>query len=122
MKLTGVCLVTNDVTALSEFYSRVLCVPVEGDHIHAELKTEGAGMAIFSAVEMENMAPGSMHGAGGGNFTITFAVEDVDAEYARLKAMDIEFVKLPTTHPWGWRSFWFRDPEGNIVNFAAKVC
>jgi catechol 2,3-dioxygenase-like lactoylglutathione lyase family enzyme len=50
-----------------------------------------------------------------------FEVEDVDAEYERLKALDVEFVMLPTTHPWGARSFWFRDPDGNIVDFFANL-
>ena len=30
-------------------------------------------------------------------------------------------VKPPTTQPWGRRSVWFRDPDGNIVNFYADV-
>ena len=42
----------------------------------------------------------------------------VDAEYERLKALGVEFVKLPKTHPWGSRSFWFRDLDGNIVDFV----
>jgi catechol 2,3-dioxygenase-like lactoylglutathione lyase family enzyme len=62
-----------------------------------------------------------MQGAGTGNFTIGFEVEDVDAAYERVKALKAEFVKLPVTHPWGTRSFWFRDPEGNIVNFFAEI-
>jgi uncharacterized glyoxalase superfamily protein PhnB len=58
-----------------------------------------------------------MQGAGNGSFTIGFEVKDVDIEYDRLNAFGVEFVKLLTTHPWGTRSFWFRDPDGNIVNF-----
>ena len=50
-----------------------------------------------------------------------FEMEDVDAEYERLKALDVEFVMLPTTHPWGARSFWFRDPDGNVVDFFANL-
>ena len=36
-------------------------------------------------------------------------------------AENVEFVMLPTTHPWGARSFWFRDPDGNIVDFFANL-
>ena len=74
-------------------------------------------MAIFSVEGMENLAPSSMKDAGCGGFTMGFEVQDVDAEYDRLKTMGIEFVIRPTTHPWGARSFWFRDPDGNIVDF-----
>ena len=121
MKLVGICLITNDVPALADFYAKVLGVKAEGDDVHAVLGTEGAGIAIFSTEGMEGMAPGSMQGAGRGSFTTMFEVEDVDAEYRRLKALNVEFVMLPTTHPWGARSFWFKDPDGNIVDFFAAV-
>lgn len=121
MEFTGICLVTNNVPAMVEFYTKVLGVEAEGDDIHVELKTEGAAIAIFSAEGMENMAPLSMQGAGYGSFTSGFNVKDVDAEYERLKTLDVEFVMLPTTHPWGWRSLFFRDPDGNIISFACVV-
>ena len=49
----------------------------------------------------------------------SFIVEDIDAEYERLMAlnMDIEFVAVPTTYPWGARSMHFRDLDGNLVCF-----
>jgi catechol 2,3-dioxygenase-like lactoylglutathione lyase family enzyme len=121
MKFTGICLITNDVPALASFYAKVLGVEVEGDAVHAELKNEGAAIAIFSTEGMERMAPLSMRGSGNGRLTIAFEVKDVDAEYERLKAFDVEFVLLPTTHPWGARSLWFRDPDGNIIDFFAVL-
>jgi catechol 2,3-dioxygenase-like lactoylglutathione lyase family enzyme len=121
MKFVGICLVTNNVPEMVDFYTKVLGVKAEGDDVHAVLDTDGAGIAIFSTEGMESMAPRSVQGAGCGNFTTMFEVEDVDAEYERLKALDVEFVMLPTTHPWGARSFWFRDPDGNIVDFFANL-
>jgi lactoylglutathione lyase len=41
-------------------------------------------------------------------------VENVDAEYERLKAKGVEFTKAPVDQPWGIRAAYFRDPEGNI--------
>ena len=119
MVFEGICLVTDDVPALAAFYTRVLGVEAEGDDVHVELHTEGAGITIFSTEGMESMAPQSMRGAGSGSVIAAFRVEDVDTEYERLKILDVEFVKLPATHPWGARSVWFRDPDGNIVNFFA---
>ncbi|MBN1991959.1 MAG: VOC family protein [Anaerolineae bacterium] len=121
MKFVGICLITNNVPVLVDFYTKVLGVKVEGDNVHAELHTEGAGIAIFSVEGMESMAPLSMQGAGYGSVTIAFEVKDVDAEYERLKALDVEFVKLPATHPWGSRSVWFRDPDGNIIDLFAVL-
>ena len=121
MRFAGICLITNNVPNLAAFYTKVLGVKADGDDIHVELHTEGAGMTIYSVEGMESLAPKSMQGAGNGSFTIGFEVEDVDIEYDRLNAFGIDFVKLPTTHPWGTRSFWFRDPDGNIVNFFANL-
>ena len=119
MRFTGICLITKNVPALAGFYSRVLKVDSEGDDAHAELNPAGAQIAIFSAAGMEGLAPRSMQGTGHGSFTIGIEVEDVDVEYERIKSMGVEFVKLPATHPWGARSFWFRDPDGNIIDFFA---
>lgn len=121
MKFTGICLITKDVPSLADFYTRVLGVTAEGDAAHMELHTEGAGIAIFSIEGMEGMAPDSMQGAGCGSITLAFEVQDVDAEYERLKTLGVAFVMLPRTHPWGARSFWFRDPDGNIVDFYAQI-
>lgn len=121
MEFIGICLVTSNVSALTEFYTKILCVEAEGNDVHAELKTDGGNIAIFSVEGMESMAPNSMCGAGYGGYTISFKVKDVDLEYERLKVLGVEFVMLPTTHPWGVRSFWFRDLDGNIVNFVSMV-
>ena len=121
MKLALICLNTNDVERLVAFYTQVLGVKAEGDSTHAELNTEGAHLVIFPVEGMEDMAPGSMHGAGSGSVTIGFEVEDIVAEYAKFQKLGIPIVKPLQTHPWGSRSFWFRDPDGNIVDFFATV-
>jgi catechol 2,3-dioxygenase-like lactoylglutathione lyase family enzyme len=121
MKFAGICLITRNVRVLADFYTKVLGVKAEGDDVHVELNTEGAGISILSVKGMENLAPHSMQGAGYGSFTVAFEVKDVDAEYERLKALKVEFIKPPTTYPWGNRALWFRDPDGNIVDFFAVL-
>lgn len=121
MRFAGICLITNDVPRLSRFYMDILGVEGEHNHIHMELKAHGTSLAIYSTEGMEEMAPGSMKGAGYGSFTINFEVEDVDFEYEKISKMGMRIVKQPQTHPWGSRSFWFRDPDGNIVNFFGRV-
>jgi catechol 2,3-dioxygenase-like lactoylglutathione lyase family enzyme len=36
---------------------------------------------------------------------------------AALQPLVKTWVKPPTTQPWGTRSFYFRDPDGNLVDF-----
>ena len=121
MKFTGVCLVTDSVPVLVQFYTKVLGCQADGDDHHAEFAMGGVSLSIFTRQGMEDMAPGSMQGAGQGGFTLGFEVEDVDQEYERLKGLGVTFVKLPATYPWGARSVWFRDPDGNIVDFYSLV-
>jgi uncharacterized glyoxalase superfamily protein PhnB len=118
LEFIGICLITKDVTALASFYSKILGVEAEGSDVHMELKTEGVGIAIFSAECMKSMAQGSIRNVGHGSIVIMIKVKDADFEYERLKKLNVDFVKLPETHPWGSRSFWFRDSDGNIVDFV----
>jgi len=121
MKFSGICLITRNVPRLSGFYMKILDTKGEGDDTHMELSAHGTSIAIFSESGMEEMAPGSMEKYGHGCLTINFEVEDADAEYEKIKAMGSSIVKPPQTHPWGSRSFWFRDPDGNIVNFFCRI-
>ena len=121
MKFTGVCLVTKNVVGLTEFYKMLLDTEGEGDAEHAVVHIDGANIAIFSVNGMENMAPQSMSDAGRGSVILGFEVENVDGEYDRIKKLGVEFIMLTTTHPWGLRSFWFRDPDGNIVDFFSAA-
>jgi lactoylglutathione lyase len=41
-------------------------------------------------------------------------IDDCDAEYERLKAKGVHFIKPPVTQPWGQRTAYFTDPDGNI--------
>ncbi|WP_369264125.1 VOC family protein [Streptomyces sp. R35] len=118
---TGTCLISGDVPALAAFYATLLSAQVEGDDSFAIISGPGAVLSVFSTAGMEAMAPGSMAHAGSGNFTIEFEVDDVDARYDRLRVGGVRILKPPTTQPWGRRSMWLRDPDGNIVNFYQRT-
>ncbi len=121
MRFNGICIVTDNVPRLCAFYRRILQLPPEDANIFEIIPTEGAVLSIYSSKRTENAAPGCLEGSGNGRYTIEFEVEDVDREFERLTAMDVEVVKPPTTQPWGRRSVWFRDPDRNIVNFYANT-
>ena len=53
--------------------------------------------------------------------TVEFIVDDVDAEYERLREQISDVVTEPTTMPWGNRALLFRDPDGNLVNLFTPV-
>ena len=123
MRFNGICLVSRNVRRLRDFYVKVLQTEPsgDGDWWVDFVDVAGASFTMFNEEGMEEMAPGCMKGSGNGRYTIEFEVEDVDVEYERLKKLNVEFVKPPTTQTWGRQSVWFRDPDGNIVNFYTDV-
>jgi catechol 2,3-dioxygenase-like lactoylglutathione lyase family enzyme len=121
MRVNGICIVTDDVARLRSFYTEALRAEAEGDDTFTAFHTDGAALSLFSTAGMEQMAPGSMAQAGVGRYTLEIEVDDLDAEFDRLNKLGCVVVKPPTTQPWGRRSVWVRDPDGNIVNFYANV-
>jgi predicted enzyme related to lactoylglutathione lyase len=120
-RFNGICIISKDVDRLGAFYRQLLQVDCQRDGDNMAFRTEGAELSIFSSRGMEDMVPGSMDGAGCGSFTIDFEVEDVDQEYMHLMNMGVPSVKPPISYPWGRRSAWLRDPDGNIVNLYSPI-
>jgi uncharacterized glyoxalase superfamily protein PhnB len=116
------CLITNDVKQLTEFYDRVLQVtPHPSGDRYVEFPTSTGTLAIFDAKAQEKYIPGSAQARQNRSAILEFNVADVDQEYLRLQAIVKTWVKPPTTQPWGSRSIYFRDPDGNLVDFFSRV-
>ena len=116
--LLNTCLVTNDVARLTEFYERVLQIPpkkIASEYV--EFPTGVGELAIFSANAQEKYIPHSAEPGNNRSAILEFRVPDADKEYKRLQVIVTTWVKRPTTQPWGTRSIYFRDPDGNLVDF-----
>ena len=120
-RFNGIAFISDDVLGLSSFYAGLLQATVEGDGTFAFIRGPGTVLSVFSRAGMEAMVPGSMDGAGSGGFTIEFEVDDVDARHQQLLGSGTRILKPPTTQPWGRRSLWLRDPDGNIVNLYQQA-
>jgi uncharacterized glyoxalase superfamily protein PhnB len=78
-------------------------------------------LAIFSAQAQEEYIPGSAEAGKNRSIILQFKVANVDEEYRRLKNIVKSWVKPPSTQPWGTRSIYFRDPDGNLVDFYMRA-
>lgn len=118
IRFTDIGFVTKDVLRLRAFYEAVFGGTAEGNEVHSSLVAGGVTFS-FDFVEPLRENPVFRYVSVGGTNSvfIGFKVDDVDAEYKRLLPLGIEIVNQPTTHPWGARSFQFKDPDGNILNF-----
>jgi len=122
MKLTHSCIITESIEGLRAFYKDVLQIEPQayGDS-YVEFPTECGTLSLFSLAAHEELAPGSARSAANRSLELEFQVADVDEEYERLQKMGVEWVKPPTTQSWGGRSIYFRDPDGNLINFYTIV-
>ncbi|NJD04158.1 MAG: hypothetical protein FIA99_16545, partial [Ruminiclostridium sp.] len=77
MIFAGICIITENVSRLSDFYGKVLQAAAEGNDTHVTIQTNGAGIAIFSKNGMEDMVAGSTKYTGNSSSVLMFEVKDV---------------------------------------------
>jgi predicted enzyme related to lactoylglutathione lyase len=109
---------------LRDFYREILQVePKVYQEDYLEFPLEGAILSLYKQESLDKTVPGAMQAGHNKSVMLEFQVADVDQEYARLKKaqLNIDWVMPPTTFPWGNRSIYFRDPEGNMVNLYSTV-
>jgi predicted enzyme related to lactoylglutathione lyase len=122
MKFVSTRIITADVKRLVAFYESVTGVTaVWGNELFAEIPTDVGTLAIGSDKTVALFGAGSAESAANRTAILEFLVDDVDAEYARLREQLTDVVTEPTTMPWGNRALLFRDPEGNLVNLFTPV-
>jgi predicted enzyme related to lactoylglutathione lyase len=122
MKFISTRIITADVNRLVDFYELVTeTSAVWGSELFAEIPTQIGTLAIGSDKTVPLFGDGSAEPAANRSAIMEFIVEDVDAEYRRLRDRLVDVVTEPTTMPWGNRALLFRDPDGNLVNLFTPV-
>jgi predicted enzyme related to lactoylglutathione lyase len=122
MNFVSTRIIAADVHRLVTFYEMVTeTSAVWGNELFAEIQTSVGTLAIGSDKTVPLFGAGSAQPAANRSAILEFLVEDVDAEYERLREHLTEVVTEPTTMPWGNRALLFRDPDGNLVNLFTPV-
>ena len=65
-------------------------------------------------LSIANEQRATVKSGGGQGMTITFQVDKADDTWQRLQSKGIPLGEIKD-HPWGGRSFFLRDPEGNRI-------
>jgi catechol 2,3-dioxygenase-like lactoylglutathione lyase family enzyme len=116
MDLASVRIITDNLDSMVEFYEKVTGVTADRPApVFAELRYSSCTLALghTSTAALFNNAARPAHNQ---TAILEWVVDDVDAEYERLRYIVTEWEQEPTLMPWGNRSILFRDPDGNLVN------
>lgn len=126
MKLDGVGLFVDDMAKMVRFYRDVLGFEIaeEENAENVYLIKDGTLFMLYRRCDFEKMTNRKYEYLKGfnGHFEMALYVdtfEEVDAEYKRVLAGGARSVLEPTTEPWGQRTCYIADPEGNLIEIGS---
>ena len=127
MKLDGFGLFVNDMPTMVRFYRDVLGFEIaEGeDAENVYLVKDGTLFMLYERKNFEQMTGRKYEYVKGlnGHFEIALYVdtfEEVDLEFAKAVEKGARPVLEPTTEPWGQRTCYIADPEGNLIEIGSS--
>ncbi len=121
MKFASIRLVTEQFEALLAFYQKLSGLEaVRLADGFAELRFEGAVLAISSQQLVARFNAGAAIAAANRSAILEFEVRDVDAVRDGLLEDGVEIAMPVTRMPWGNLSLLVRDPDGNLVNIFSR--
>jgi len=121
MKFASIRLVTQEFERLVAFYRNLSGVePVRLADGFAELRCDGAVLAISSEQLIQRFNAGAATAAANRSAILEFEVDDLDSVCERMRAAGVEIVMPVTAMPWGNRSLLLRDPDGSLVNVFSR--
>jgi predicted enzyme related to lactoylglutathione lyase len=121
MQFASIRIVTADVDRLAGFYESITGVtPLRPAPVFAQFDLPGGTIAIGGQETVAMLGAAAPQPGANASVIVEFQVDDVDAEFARLREGLDDVVLEPTTMPWGNRSALFRDPDGNLVNIFSR--
>lgn len=128
MKLDGFGIFVKDMGTMIRFYRDVLGFAiVEGeDANNVYLEKDGVLFLFYGREDFERMTGRRFGYAPGvnGHFEVALSVESyaaVDRAYQEAVSRGAQSIMPPETEPWGQRTCYIADPEGNCVEIGSFV-
>lgn len=126
MRLDGFGLLVNDMAAMICFYRDVLGFEIKEDEntSNVYLIKDGTLFLLYGRKDFEAMTSKKYEYVKGlnGHSEIALYVdtfEEVDKEYKNAVEKGAVPVLEPTTEPWGQRTCYIADPEGNLIEIGS---
>ncbi len=128
IKLDGFGIFVNDTPVMIRFYRDVLGFEIKEseDTSNVYLVKDGVLFLLYGRGDFEKMTGRQFHFAMhiNGHYEIALSVENyaaVDVAFAETVSKGATAVMEPTTEPWGQRTCYIADPEGNLIEIGSFV-
>ena len=128
MKLDGFGIMVEDMAVMVRFYRDVLGFEIKEDEnaSNVYLEKDGTLFLLYRRSDFEAMTGKRFSYCKGlnGHYEIALGVENyaaVDSTFERVVGMGAREVMKPTTEPWGQRTCYIADPEGNLIEIGSFV-
>lgn len=126
MRLDGFGLLVKDMARMIRFYRDVLGFEIKEseDTENVYLVKDGTLFLLYGRNDFEKMTGRRYEYVNGlnGHFEIALYVDtfdDVDAAFDRAVKSGASPVMEPVTEPWGQRTCYIADPEGNLIEIGS---
>ena len=126
MRLDGFGLLVNDMATMIRFYRDVLGFEIKEaeDASNVYLVKDDTLFLLYGRKDFEEMTSRKYEYIKGlnGHFELALYVdtfEEVDVEYKKAIDKGATSVLEPTTEPWGQRTCYIADPEGNLIEIGS---
>jgi catechol 2,3-dioxygenase-like lactoylglutathione lyase family enzyme len=126
--LDYVILLCDDPARMRGFYDEVMGFPVYRDKFDGgwvELRVGSVLLVLrprgWLALNGRGYDGGRAPDSASIQLAFRVAPSEVDACHARLLKQGVEVLDPPTDQPWGHRTLFFRDPEGNLLEIYADL-
>lgn len=128
MKLDGFGIMVDDMAAMIRFYRDVLGFEIKEEENagNVYLEKDGTLFLLYRKSDFEKMTGKSFSYVTGinGHYEIALSVAnyaEVDKAFEAVTAAGAKPVMEPVTEPWGQRTCYIADPEGNLVEIGSFV-
>ena len=128
MKLDGFGIFVKDMPTMVKFYRDVLEFEIkeEENTTNVYLLKDGTLFLLYRRSDCEKMTDNKFGYANGtnGHYEIALSVDNYDAvdkAYDEAIKKGAKSIMQPTTEPWGQRTCYISDPEGNLIEIGSFI-
>ena len=112
----------RDMPAMRRFYEQVMQLPIHNE-LGPQWVAYKVGSNILTLTERGLMFDDEPTPKGALSLQLAFRVApaEVDACAQELAETGVKIEMAPTNQPWGHRTLFFRDPDGNVLEIYADI-